>query len=73
MKIGDIVKNKITGEYGTCHYSRFGISIHTYDEERKILSKDLGLPVEQLNEKWEVCNMPDNYKWDNTRLFIRKK
>jgi hypothetical protein len=62
VKIGDVVRHKVTGEYGTIHYSMFGVSIHTYDEENKILRKTIGDRIEEVNKYWEVVDMPEGYE-----------
>ena len=72
MKYGDIVRNKTTGKYGTVHYSMFGCSIHTYNEEENILAKTLGDRWENVEKDWEVCDMPEGYEWDKSGLYIRR-
>lgn len=59
MKIGDIVKNRNTGEYD---YSTFGISIHVWNEETQILWNTLGRPVTELTNEWVVADVPNDYK-----------
>ena len=71
--IGKVIKNKITGECGTTHYSRFGLSVHIYDEENNILKKTVGDSWDNIKKVWEVCDMPDGYEWDSDMLFIKKK
>lgn len=62
MNIGDIVRNKRTGIYGTVHYSTFGVSIHTYDEIIKALGKTNGESIETLSKYWEVIDLPEGYE-----------
>lgn len=64
MKIGDVVRNKLTKAYGTVHYSSFGVSIHSWTmfDGSKMLSKTLGAPAEELLEYWEVVDMPEGCK-----------
>ena len=60
--VGDIVRNKENGNYGTVHYSSFGISIHTWDEERKALGKTLGYPAKDYEPYWETVELPAGYE-----------
>jgi len=62
MRIGDVVKHKENGELGTVHYSAFGFSIHTWDEERQILVKESGENPKVLQEHWEVVDLPKGYE-----------
>lgn len=61
MKIGDIVRHRETGTYGTVHYSSFGVSIHIW-YEGKGLGKTQGHPAQELLEYWEVVDMPKGYE-----------
>jgi hypothetical protein len=62
MRLGDIVRNKKTGKYGTVHYSTFGVSIHVWDEENKRLHKTVGAPVSEVSQYWEVVDLPEGYE-----------
>lgn len=64
MRIGDVVRNKETGNYGTVEYSSFGYSIHSWVEYegQPCLSKTLGAPASELLEFWEVVELPEGYK-----------
>jgi hypothetical protein len=62
MKVGDIVRNKENGTYGTVHYSSFGVSIHMWNEEFGGLAKTLGDSVSEYLKYWEVVEMPKGYE-----------
>lgn len=72
MRYGSVVKNKATGEYGTCHYSTFGASIHTYDEIENILTKTLGDSMKNVMKQWEACDLPEGYEWNENNIYIRR-
>lgn len=61
MKIGDIVRNKETGAYGTVEFSSFGVSIHVWDEDRIALAKTLGASISEVSQYWEVVKLPKGY------------
>jgi hypothetical protein len=60
IKIGDILRDKTTCTYGTAEYSSFGISVHFWDEDR--LGKTLGYPSKEVEEHWEVIDLPKGYR-----------
>jgi hypothetical protein len=64
MRIGDIVRNRESGIYGTVEYSSFGYSIHSWVkyEGQFGLSKTLGAPASELLEYWEVVELPEGYE-----------
>lgn len=61
MKIGDVVRHKQSGRYGTVEYSTFGASVHALDEKGRLL-KGLGHPISDLEKSWEVVEMPEGYE-----------
>lgn len=65
MNLGDVVRNKISGTYGTVHYSSFGRSVHVWkhdDEYGWVLAKTLGATVSELSEYWEVVELPEGWE-----------
>jgi hypothetical protein len=57
MKLGDVVKHKRYGYYGTVEYSTFGFSIHTWKDG--YLTKSLGFDARYLSKHWEVIELPE--------------
>ncbi|WP_336784025.1 hypothetical protein [Paenibacillus illinoisensis] len=72
IKVGDIVRNKTTGEYGTVHFSSFGVSIHMWSEELNGLVKTLGFPASSYSEDWETVDMPEGYELAKYGGLIKK-
>ena len=74
MKPGDIVKLKGMQTYATVHYSTFGISLHTWDEDHGALGKTLGDDPEVYKEYWEVVDsIPDTHYYDTEIGVIRRE
>jgi hypothetical protein len=62
MKVGDVVRNKSSGQYGTVEYSTFGFSIHMWNEDHSALGKTLGDKPSEVKKYWEVAELPDGYE-----------
>lgn len=62
LKIGDVVQNRLSKDYGTIAYSSFGFSIHMYNDMGG-LSKTIGLSEEEILQLWNKVEMPKGYKY----------
>jgi hypothetical protein len=62
LKIGDIVQNRLSKDYGTIAYSSFGFSIHMYNDMGG-LSKTLGLSEDEILKLWNKVEMPKGYMY----------
>jgi hypothetical protein len=62
MNIGDVVRNKTCGTYGSVEYSTFGYSIHFWNEEHNALGKTLGDSKESIEKYWEKVDIPKEYE-----------
>jgi len=74
IQVGDIVKLKGMETYATVHYSTFGISLHTWNEEHGAFCKTLGDDPKVYAEYWEVVTeIPDTHYRDEKYNVIRRK
>ncbi|MET3209667.1 UNVERIFIED_CONTAM: hypothetical protein ABIC26_002614 [Paenibacillus sp. PvR008] len=61
ISLATAIKHKITGEYGTLEYSRFGGSVHWIDE-KGVLSKGLGSRLDTIFKHWDIVDLPEGHE-----------
>lgn len=64
MKVNDVLRNKVTGKYGTVVLSGFQsyFSVHSYNEEDNFLEKTLGQTQSEIEKDWEKVDLPVGYE-----------